>query len=55
MKFIGLFLMFLASFSLSQGVSLSSIGWFFIGLTLTLSDVIIFWMKEEIRFRKRRY
>lgn len=54
MKIIGLLLILVASISLQSGLSMSGIGLLLIGLALTLSDVIFFWMKEEIRSSHRK-
>jgi len=54
MKFIGLLFMLVASISLEQGFSSSSLGMLLLGLALTFSDIIFFWMKEEIRSSHRR-
>lgn len=56
MKFIGLFLMFIAFYSLQQGFSLSSVAWFIVGAALAVSEMIGYWIKAEIRasYRNRR-
>jgi hypothetical protein len=54
MKFIGLFLMFIAFMGLQSGFSLSNVGWLFVGLLFLFSDVIFYALKKEIDHRHRR-
>lgn len=54
MKFIGLFLILITSISLQHGISFSNLAILFLGLIFTLSEVIFFWIKEEIKSNYRR-
>lgn len=49
MKFIGLFLMLITFISLEQGITFSAIAWFMVGIALTCSEIIGFWIRTEIR------
>jgi len=53
MKFIGLFLIFLAFYGLGQQVTLTGLFWFLIGLGFLFFDVISLFLINEIK-RKRR-
>lgn len=55
MKFIGLFFILIAANGFNYGFSFSGLGILLIGLALTFSDVIFFWMKEEIKVKARRW
>jgi len=54
MKFIGLLFVLIASISLQQGFSPSGLSMLLLGLALTFSDVIFFWIKEEIKSSYRK-
>jgi len=49
MKFLGLFLMFIAFYGLQQEITLSGLAWFLVGAAFTASDVIGYWIRSEIR------
>ncbi|MBT8519766.1 hypothetical protein G6734_02780 [Polynucleobacter paneuropaeus] len=56
MKFIGLFLMFIAFVGLQQEITLSGLAWFLVGAVCTGSELIGYWIKTEIRasYRNRQ-
>jgi hypothetical protein len=54
MKFIGLLFALIASISLQQGLSSSGLLMLILGLALTFSDAIFFWIKEEIKSSYRK-